>query len=331
MSEQNVTPGKSPFKRNPKPGTIMIIIILAITGIFLLTSFYVVDQTEQAVVLRLGKFKKITTAGLNWKIPLGIDRVYKVATTVEKTMQFGFRTDEPGIVSTFQRGDYSSESIMLTGDLNIVNVEWSIRYRITDPAAWLFNVDKRNETIYDISRSVMNELVGDRAILDVIGDERTNIMINAQEMMDQIFKEYNLGIDLSLVKLQKILPPEGTVREAFEGVNKAIQDMEGIISDGIQAYNAEIPKARGEAKQLIQEAEGYAVGRVKRAEGDVARFNAVLEEYKKNKTVTRNRIYYEMMEEVLSNNSNIDLIDKNLDNFLPLKNLNANQTGGTSE
>jgi len=328
MSEQNVTPGKSPFKRNPKPASIMIIIILIIAGIFLLTSFYVVDATEQAVVLRFGKMYKITEAGLNWKIPLGIDRVIKVPTTVEQEMQFGFRTAQPGITTIYSRENYDAESIMLTGDLNIVSVEWSIRYRITDPEAWLFNVSNKDKTIRDISQSVMNELVGDRAILDVIGAERTSIEIKAKEMMNRIFGEYGLGVNINLVKLQSILPPEGSVRDSFEDVNRAIQDMEGFISEGKQAYNAEIPKASGQASQMIQQATGYATGRVNRAEGDVARFNAVLAEYKKNKVVTRSRIYYEMMEEVLLNNSNIDLIDKNLDNFLPLKSLNNNQTGG---
>ncbi len=146
--------------------------------------------------------------------------------------------------------------------------------------------------------------------------------------MNQILDNYGLGINVITVRLQNILPPEGPVQDSFEDVNKAIQDMERLISEGKQAYNAEIPKASGQALEMIQQAEGYATGRVNRAIGDTARFNAVLAEYRKNPEVTRSRIYYEMMEEVLSNNSNIDLIDKNLDNFLPLKSLNGNQTGG---
>ncbi|MCP4298314.1 MAG: HflK protein, partial [Proteobacteria bacterium] len=153
MSEQNVTPGTSPFKGNPKPATVLLIAILVIVGSFILTSFYVVDATEQAVVLRLGKLNKITEAGLNWKLPLGIDRVYKVPTTVEQTMQFGFRTTQPGISTTYSTKKYDAESIMLTGDLNIVNVEWSIRYRINEPESWLFNVENKDKTIRDISQS----------------------------------------------------------------------------------------------------------------------------------------------------------------------------------
>lgn len=331
MSEENVTPGKSPFKRPPKPTTILVIIILAIAGMFLLTSFYVVDQTEQAVVLRFGKLNKISEAGLKWKIPLGIDRVYKVPTKVVQTVQFGFRTAQPGITSIRSREEFDDESIMLTGDLNIVSVEWIIQYRVTDPAAWLFNVSNTEKTIRDISQSVINELVGDRSILDVIGDERTSIEEKGRENMNQILDNYGLGINIITVRLQNILPPEGPVQDAFEDVNKAIQDMNRLISEGKQAYNAEIPKASGQALELIQQAEGYATGRVNRAQGDVARFNSVLAEYKKNEEVTRSRIYYEMMEEVLSNSANIELIDKNLDNFLPLKNLDSNTTGGSNE
>jgi membrane protease subunit HflK len=331
MSEQNVTPGKSPFKGAPKPATIMVLIIIAIAALFLLTSFYVVDQTEQAVVLRFGKLHKISEAGLKWKIPLGIDRVYKVPTKVVQSIQFGFRTAQPGITTVYSRDNYESESIMLTGDLKIVNEEWIIQYRITDPASWLFNVSERDKTIRDISQSVINELVGDRSILDVIGDERTSIEEKGRIMMNQTLNNYGLGINIITVRLQNILPPEGPVQDAFEDVNKAIQDMNRLISEGKQAYNAEIPKASGQALQMIQQAEGYATGRVNRAQGDVARFNSVLTEYKKNEKVTRSRIYYEMMEEVLTNSPNIDLIDKNLDNFLPLKNLDSKTTGGSNE
>ncbi len=328
MSEQNVTPGNSAFKRNPKPKTIMLIVVLVIIGIFFFTSLYSVDATEKAVILRFGKLSDTVGPGLKWKIPFGVDRVYKVPTEVVQTIQFGFRTAQPGIRSTPKLGDYESESEMLTGDLNIVNVEWIIQYKIDKPDDWLFNVSNKDKTIRDISQSVMNELVGDRSILDVIGDERTSIEIKSKDMMNQVLKEYKLGIDINTVRLQNILPPKGPVQDAFEDVNKAIQDMNRLISEGKQDYNAEIQKAKGMADQIIQQAEGYAIGRVNRAEGDVARYNAVLTEYRRNKTVTKNRIYYEMMEEVLSNNSNIELIDKNLENFLPMKNLGSNNTGG---
>lgn len=218
---------------------------------------------------------------------------------------------------------------MLTGDLNIIDVEWIIQYRIVDPKAWLFNVSNQEKTIRDISQSVVNLLVGDRTIFDVIGDERTNIEFLAQEQMNNVFGNYGLGINITQVRLQNIVPPVGRVQDAFEDVNRAVQDMNRLINEGREQFNTEIPRARGEARQLIQEAEGYAARRVNVAEGDVSRFNAVYGEYAQSQEVTRQRLYYEMIEDVFDTEEGMTLIDRNLDNFLPLLNLQDGQTTGT--
>ena len=168
--------------------------------------------------------------------------------------EFGFRTLESGIVSTYSSADYSSESIMLTGDLNIIDVEWIIQYQITDARAWLFGVQDQDKTIRDISQSVINMLVGDRTIFDVIGAERANIELQGQELMNDLYKSYGLGVRVTTVKLQNIVPPKGSVQDAFEDVNKAIQDRSSLINEGKEAYNQAIPKASGEALQTIQEA-----------------------------------------------------------------------------
>jgi membrane protease subunit HflK len=207
---------------------------------------------------------------------------------------------------------------MLTGDLNIVDVEWIIQYRINDPKAWLFTVSDRQKTIRDISQSVLNNLVGDRLILGVIGPDRQKIQDNAVIMMNEIFSKYDLGITVTQVQLQNIVPPAG-VQDAFEDVNKAIQDMNRLINEGKEAYNAEIPKAKGQADQLIEIAQGYSTERVNKAKGDVARFASVLDEYRKAPDVTRKRLYYEMMNEVFEGNEGVDLIDKSLSNMLPVK------------
>jgi membrane protease subunit HflK len=211
---------------------------------------------------------------------------------------------------------------MLTGDLNIVDVEWIIQYRIVDPKAWLFNVQEKTETIRDVSRSVLNMLVGDRAILGVIGPDRTAIEVEGIKLMNETFKQYGLGIDVIAVKLQNIVPPKG-VQEAFEDVNKAIQDMNRFINEGKESYNAEIPKAQGEADRLVQVAQGYASERVNKARGDVSRFNAVYEEYRKSPDVTRQRLYYEMVEEVFKDAEGTALIDRQFKNFLPMMDLNV--------
>ena len=171
--------------------------------------------------------------------------------------------------------------------------------------------------------SDLNTLVGDRAILAVMGSERTNIETLALDMMNENFNQLGLGISVIAVKLQNIVPPSG-VQDAFEDVNKATQDMNRFINEGKEAYNAEIPKAQGEADRQIQVAEGYAAERVNMAKGDVARFNAVYEEYRRSPKVTRERIYLETMDEIFSSEKKPDLIDSELDNMLPIKNLKSN-------
>jgi len=167
---------------------------------------------------------------------------------------------------------------------------------------------------------VINELVGDRAILDVMGSERTSIETLALDMMNENFTQLGLGISVIAVKLQNIVPPSG-VQDAFEDVNKATQDMNRFINEGKQAYNAEIPKAQGEADRILQVAEGYAAERVNMAKGDVARYNAVYEEYKKNPKVTKERIYLETMDEIFGSETKPELIDSELENLVPVKNL----------
>ena len=210
---------------------------------------------------------------------------------------------------------------MLTGDLNIIDVEWIIQYQITDARAWLFNVDERHKTIRDISQSVINLLVGDRTIFDVIGAERASIELKGQEMMNELYKSYGLGIRVTTVKLQNIVPPKGAVQDAFEDVNKAIQDRSRMINEGKEAYNQTIPRASGQAEQTIQEAEGYAAAQVNKARGDVARFLSVFGEYRQFPDVVRTRLYYEMYNQVFGGSTGTDLIDKNLKNFLPLKSM----------
>ncbi len=327
MSEHDVSPGNLPFSIKPKHIFTVVIVIIVLA--FGMTMFFTVDQTEQAVVLRFGQYNRIVGPGLNFKWPLGIEKNYNVPTQQIQKMEFGFRTQRGGVSSSYSGGDYPEESIMLTGDLNIIDVEWVIQYRIAEPRNWLFNVENRQKTIRDISQSVMNRLVGDRAILDVIGSERSNIEDKSQQQMQELYDKYGLGIRVTTVKLRNIVPPKGEVQDAFEDVNKAIQDMNRLINEGKEKYNQEIPKARGQAKQAIQEAEGYAARRVNTAQGDVARFSSVLEEYERSPDVTTTRLYIETFEELFQDSEKSDLIDRDLENFIPLKTLRQQaQQGG---
>jgi len=328
---QHFTPPKMGKYLNSK------MITLVVGGIFvvalLATSVYIVDQTEEAVITRFGRYVATKGPGLQFKLPFGIDRNYTVNVRTVQTQEFGFRTVRGGSSPVYSNqmsfpvGHYASqtgESTMLTGDLNIIEVEWIIQYRIVDPRAWTFNVNERIATIRDVSRSAINMLVGDRAIMDIMGPERSAIESAGAAFMNETFRGYGLGIDVIAVKLQNVTPPAG-VQQAFEDVNKAMQDRERLINEGQQAYNEEIPRTRGEAERLIQVAQGYATERVNRALGDVARFNSVLNEYQRAPEVTRQRLYYEMIEEVFKGEEGTTLIDRNLDNFLPLMNMGGNR------
>ncbi|MBN2554030.1 MAG: FtsH protease activity modulator HflK [Spirochaetales bacterium] len=326
MSERDVTPGGMPKRLTPKAIILVVVVILALVTGF--SSFFIVDPQEESAVLRFGRYIRMADPGLHFKLPFGIEKNYNVPTQVVLKDEFGFRTERPGVTTIRAGQDFPDESIMLTGDLNIVDVEWIIQYRIVDAFDWLFKVQDRQKTIRDISQSIINQLVGDRAIFDVIGAERANIEAQGQDLMNELFDKYELGIRVTTVKLQNIVPPVGPVQVAFEDVNKAIQDRSRLINEGQEAYNQAIPRAKGQAQQVIQEAEGYAVERVNRAEGDVARFARVLDEYTRNPGVTRTRLYYEMFEEVFRDAENVDLIDKNLQNFIPFKALGATTEGG---
>ena len=306
-----------------KPAHFLLIIGLLLAVIVLGSSFFIVDETEQAVITRFGKYNRTSGPGLQFKLPLGIEKSYSVPVKVIQTEQFGFKTVKSGRENEY-RNNITNESTMLTGDLNIVDVEWIIQYRIVDPKQWLFGVMEKNQTIRDISRSVINSLVGDRAILDIMGAERSSIENCALEMLNENFRQLGLGINVITVKLQNIIPPSG-VQDAFEDVNKAIQDMNRFINEGKEAYNSEIPKAQGEADRRIQVAEGYAAERVNMAKGDVARFNSVYDEYRRSPKVTKDRIYLETMNEIFGSDTKPVLIDGKLDNVLPVKNLGAVQ------
>ncbi len=317
MELHTVPPEKKTRKLNPVMIVIGILIIVILAA--MATGFFMVDETEQAVLTRFGKYYNTVGSGLHFKIPFGIDKSYNVPVKVVQTEQFGFTTVQQGRNTQYKNG-ITRESTMLTGDLNIVDVEWIILYRIVGTAAWLFRVQGRQQTIRDISQSVVNTLVGDRAILDVMGSERTIIENMALEMMNETFKQFNLGINVIAVKLQNIVPPQG-VQAAFEDVNKATQDMNRFINEGKEAYNAEIPRAQGEADQQVLIAQGYASERVNKAKGDVARFNSVYEEYRKSPQITKERLYLETMEAIFNAKENNTLIDKNLEGVLPIKNL----------
>jgi len=314
-------PPKAP--KIPKPRTFLVILVILVVLISTGTSFYIVDQAEEAVITRFGKYLATTGPGLQFKLPFGIDKTYIVNVKNVQTEQFGFRTLSSGISPRYSEDE--SMSSMLTGDLNMVDVEWVIQYRITDPFAWTFNVMEKTQTIRDVSQSAINMLVGDRAIMDIMGFERNAIQAAGADYMNEVFRSFGLGINVIAVQLQNTDPPQ-RVQAAFDDVNRAIQDRNRLINEGQQAYNETIPRTKGEADRLLQVANGYATERINRAEGDVARFNSVYDEYRRAPDVTRQRLYYEMIEDVFKDETNTALIDRRFSNFLPFRDLGSGST-----
>ena len=320
QSQRRRRGGRS-FSFSPK--ILALVIVVIVVALTLSTGFFVVDQTEQAVILRFGSYLKTVGPGLQFKIPFGIDRSFNVETQTVQTMSFGYRATTSGNISgsstKYNYSKYMDESTMLTGDLNIVDIQWIVQYRIDDPYKWLFSVNNQSKTISDLSRSVINQLVGDLPILSIMTSERTSMEVEAHEKLQALLDFYDMGVKLVTVKLQDIVPPAGDVQDAFEDVNKAIQDMNKYINEGKENYNRVIPAAEGEASKLIQEAQGYASERVNSATGDVARFKSVLAEYEKSPDITSKRLYIETMEQILS--GELTVVDKSLENFLPIMNL----------
>jgi len=308
--------------RRLRPVTVLLVIVAVVVLWFVFSSYFVVDQKEVGVILTFGRITRTVEPGLHFKLPFGIERNFNVPIQQNFKEEFGFRTERPGIQTIHSQADFPQESVMLTGDLNIVDVSWIIQYQIVDAKAWLFNVEDREKTIRDTSQSVINMLVGDRTIFDIMGTERATIEAEGRDLMNELYTKYGLGIKVTTVQLQDTLPPSGAVKDAFDDVNKAIQDRSRLINEGKEAYNQAIPKARGQADQTVSQAEGYAAERVNKARGDVSRFLAVLGEYQQAPEVVRARLYYEMYDEVFgAPGTATDLVDRNLKNFLPLKNL----------
>ena len=286
-----------------------------IVGLFLITSIYTVEANENAVVLRLGKYYTTTGPGLQFKLPL-LDSVYKVKVDYQYKEEFGFRTVRPGVKSAFSTRGYEEEAWMLTGDLKIADVRWVVQYKIKNARDYLFNVKNIDETIKDVSESAMRLMIGDRSFIEVIQTERVAIADQAKKYMQEILDKYNTGIAVQLVQLQGVVPPE-PVSDSFNEVNRAKQDQETLINQAKQGYNKQIYRIEGEAQKIITEAEGYAIERVNNAKGDVALFESVLTEYLKAPQITRDRLYIETMEYVLSKNKNKIIVDKDIENLVP--------------
>ena len=293
----------------------IIITILAVLIIFSGLIFQVSTE-EVGVITRFGKYVRTVEPGLNMKIPFA-EEVHKVPVERQQKLEFGFRTTKAGVNSQYSRAGTQGESLMLTGDLNLANVEWVVQYRIDNAANYLFKVRNPETTLRDIAEAAMRQIVGDRTVNEVLTTGRTEIGSKLEELIQEICTDYSMGVKIEQVVLQDVNPPE-PVKAAFNAVNEAQQEKETLINQAKSAYNQVIPKARGQAEETIQKAEGYATERVNRAKGEVARFNDLYKEYVKAPEVTKRRIYLETMADVLPKLGNVIITDDKGNNVLPL-------------
>lgn len=304
-----------------------------LVGILLLivvwSGFFQVGAEEVGVITRFGKYTRMVESGLNFKIPL-IEIVQKVPVERQQKQEFGFRTISSDVRSDYTKQGTSDESLMLTGDLNLADVEWVVQYRISDAYNYLFMVRNAESTLRDISESAMRQVVGDRTVNEVLTVGRTEVALAVKEQIQLLCDEYSLGIRVEQVVLQDVNPPD-PVKAAFNAVNQAQQEKETLINQAKSEYNRVIPHARGQARETIQKAEGYATARVNNAQGEASRFNMLYLEYIKATEVTKRRIYLETMQRVLPNLGNKIITDQEGTNVLPLLQMQMSQNKTTNQ
>lgn len=302
---------------NISPGKIGIILIAILILFTFFTSWFTIEPEEVGVILTFGKYTRTVGPGLNFKVPLGVEKVYKVPVQRQLKEEFGYRTARPGVNTVYQQGEFLEESLMLTGDLNSAEVEWIVQYRIDDPYRFLFKIRNPRQTLRDISESVMREVVGDRTVNEVLTIGRQEIASVMEVKLQELCDQYETGIKIDQVVLQDVNPPD-KVKPSFNEVNEAQQEREKLINQARSEYNRVIPRAEGEKQQLIQQAEGYALDRINRARGDSAKFVAVYEEYRRAPEVTRQRIYLETLNTILPQAGQKIIIDEDATNIVPL-------------
>lgn len=296
-------------------GTALLVLLL-IWGVF--TSFYTVQPEQRAVIKRFGAVVSQTGPGLHFKLPFGIDVAQVVPTERVLKEEFGFRTTQQLASTTrYETAGLDAESLTLTGDLNIIRVEWVVQYRIADPIKWLYRVREATHTLRDVSEAVMRQIVGNRLGSEVLTVGRVEISQQARADIQTIMDGYESGVSIITVELQDVLPT-ARVQPAFNEVNIARQERERMINEAEKRKNQVIPKVRGQANQLVAEAEGYSAERVNRAHGEASRFDAILSEYRQAPEVTRRRLYLEMVGDVLPRAGQLLVVQRGGQDPLPL-------------
>ena len=305
--------------RGSRGGLILGLVALVVALIVFWSSWFTVQPEETGIVQRFGRVVRSAGPGLHFKWPFGVETVRLVPTARVLKEEFGFRTlaSTPGQRTQFMGNQaYKVESLMLTGDLNVLDVQWIIQYRIEDPIRYLFAVRDTPKTVRDISEAVMRRVVGNRLGSDVLTVGRVAVSSEAKDEIQKVLTAYETGVRLVTVELQDVTPPD-TVKPAFNEVNESRQDRERTINQAQEQAYREIPKARGVAAQSISEAEGYALERVNRASGEATRFQAILDEYHQAPEVTRRRLYLEALGSFLAEMKGLYIVDSDQKALVP--------------
>jgi len=328
FNNQNNNNTPPPDGENPEPvqepnmlagiGKIALIITAVILFQIVYSSFYTIEPGEQGIVLRFGKYSRTTDPGLHFKIPYAEDMIKVDVETVRKE-EFGFRTRVPGKTTIFNKRGFDTESLMITGDKNVINVAWIVQYKVSNPVNFLFKVRNVSQAVRDNSETVIRRIVGNMDFDYVLSNREILAAIGKQELQRDLDK-LQCGVHLVTLQLLDINPPDA-VKPAFNEVNEADQDMKRLVNEAEETYNRVIPKARGSAKQIVEEAHGYAVQRINQAKGETARFNAIVAEYLNAKEVTRRRMYLEAMQDILPNVDHVYVMDKGGQTILPFLDL----------
>nr|CAX68888.1 Band 7 protein, HflK protein [uncultured bacterium] len=316
--EELLRQGRQGFERMLHTLPFFILGLLALIVFF--SSFYSVGPDEVGVIRRFGKYIRTEPPGLHWKYPLNIEKLNIIKVQRVMKEEFGFRTTRSDVRSEYSNSGYEEEALMLTGDVNILDVTWVVQFRIKDPVKLLFNIRNPRAIVRDISEAVMREAIGDYSVTEALTTRRVEINQEVQKKLQEVLDSYDAGIQIQSVILQDVNPPEA-VKSSFNEVNEAKQEMEKVVNQAWEAYNKVIPRAKGEAEKTIGESEGYAVRRVNSAKGDAANFIATWEAYKTAKDVTEKRLYLETLEDVLPRAGKKYIFDEQGAKVLPLLNL----------
>jgi modulator of FtsH protease HflK len=300
-------------------------VVLILLGLIILfTSIKTVGPEEEGIVVQLGKYNRTLPPGLNFIMPLGFEKMYKIPVQRQLKAEFGFRTVQADTRSRYSSDNFATESLMLTGDLNLADVEWVVQYRITDSYKFLFRVRNADDALRDMSEAAMRKIVGDRTVNEVLTVGRQEVASTVEVLLQRMCDEYENGIRIDQVVLQDVNPPE-SVKPSFNAVNQAQQERETLINQAQSEYNRVIPRARGEAIETIELANAYALNRVNTARGESERFNSIYFEFVKAPEVTKKRYYLETMERIMPKVGNKIIVDEKGTNVLPLLNINRQQ------